>query len=144
MWLVQIALAFEAGDAPARFGVPVPIRALADGLALRTPGALQWRPLPLRPPAADRCWVEIMVVGARGHVRIDVGGHGPAVDDGPALAASRNADDAGDYREWRWSDGTIDWRRRTHFATATEVLGEVFGPGEFRTEESAGLASRAD
>jgi len=144
MWLAQIALAFAAGEAPVRFGTPVPIRALAEGLALRTPGCLQWRPLPLRPPAADRCWIEVMVVGARGRVRIDLGGHGPSAVTGPALEQGGACDDGVDYREWRWIDGTVDWRRRTHFSSATEVGGEVFTAGEFRSEESAALATRAD
>jgi len=133
MWLAQIALAFAAGEAPVRFGAPVPIRALAEGLALRTPGCLQWRPLPLRPPAADRCWIEVMVVGARGRVRIDLGGHGPSAATGPALEQGGACDDGVDYREWRWSDGTVDWRRRSHFSSATEVGGEVFTAGEFRS-----------
>lgn len=141
--LLQVVLAFTAGDGPVRFGAPVPVRALTAGLGLRGEGQLQWRALPLR-PRDGRCWIEIMVAGARGRVQIHLGGQGQ--DDagiGAAAVVVAAAEGDGVRSEWRWRDGTMDWRQRTLFAVDTVVGDEVFTAGEAWTEESPGLVGRA-
>jgi hypothetical protein len=138
--LAQVVLAFPAEAAPVRFGAPVPERALAAGLRLRDGGALFWRPLPLAARDGQR-WVEIAVVGATGRARVEAGGSRP--ETAPAVARSFEERDGSTVTEWRYCDGSADWRRRTVFEAPTVVHGEAFAAGEARTEESLDPSSRA-
>jgi hypothetical protein len=132
-------LALPLGPEPARFGVPVPEAALAEGLRLRGPGAFQWRRLPLD-ARGGLCWIEVVLVGARGTARI-VAGHGG--DGGAQACVHALAQEAGRTEEtWAWADGSEDRRTRAVLQAPESIDGEPWEAGEWRREESDALGRR--
>ncbi|MGE3171314.1 MAG: hypothetical protein AB7O97_01730 [Planctomycetota bacterium] len=98
LW-AQVVLAFAAGAEPVRFGAPVPERVLQAGLSVRGGGEVHWRPLPLA-TRDGLSWVEVAVVGAGDHVRLQLGGaparptHAGATRSGPVVTVSRTSEPA--------------------------------------------------
>ena len=134
---VQVLLAVPMDGRPVRFGVPLPAAAVAQGLRLRGPGQLQWRPLPAAAPP-DRVWVEVAIAGAVGEARVVAGG-GPACADGrgPAFVLARSARAVEHGREsttrWLWNDGSVDEVVRVEFHAPVMLDGEPWAIGEART-----------
>jgi hypothetical protein len=80
---------WTSDGSPLRIGLRVPREAVADGLALRGEGQLQWRPLPVRGHGDDRTadsgghdevWIELAILAPRGRVQVVAGGRGPDLD----------------------------------------------------------------
>lgn len=150
--LAQALFTFHPTTAdPLRFGVPLPAKALSQGLRLEsTNGArLQWRPLQAgQDPETGRIWVELCITGARGTSRVLAGGRAATVgDDGPVVCRSlerRVTEECTTWTEsWVWHDGKRDSLVRTifrqrHLQDATER----FDPGEGFTTWSAGFLER--
>jgi len=146
--LQAVLLTVPCDGEPMRFGAPIEVGALDDGLSLRGKGALQWRPLPVAPTEDGRQWVELAIVAPRGSVRVVRGGAGPDDDGGGAAFVREQVerDVAGGHERtttWRWCDGTVDVRRRCVFAERSVQGHEVFVAGEALTTDSAGLVARA-
>ncbi len=147
---LQSLLSFEIeGPEPVRFGVPLPVDAVAQGLRLHGPPGrgLQWRFLQETPGVgADRIWVEIAIDGVESggdaRCRILAGGAGPSDASGEAevpayrLHVEETRDDDGWRRveELRWNHGTVDRRVRER--------GERFLGGWPRDQTSPGFAGR--
>lgn len=146
---VQALLALSVDGQPVRFGVPLPAAAVAQGLRLNGPGALQWRRLPVGTLESDPVWVEIAIVGARGQVRIAAGGQPPVQDQRGAAFVHEVEEErspAGELRvrRWRWSDGHIDECQRTQFSKSTTIGGETYLAGEARTVWNGERAVRVE
>ncbi|MBM4061017.1 MAG: hypothetical protein FJ265_07955 [Planctomycetes bacterium] len=135
---VQALLVLTTAGAPVRLGVPLPAAAVAQGLRLEGPGALQWRRLPVGGLAPDPVWVEIGIAGAGQRARIAAGG-APACPDGrgPAFVREQAERALPEGRltsvRWRWCDGSEDEIARTVFHAACIVGGEPYAAGEART-----------
>jgi hypothetical protein len=148
---------WTSDGSPLRIGLRVPREAVADGLALRGEGQLQWRPLPVRGHGDDRTadsgghdevWIELAILAPRGRVQVVAGGRGPDLDGrGAAFVLRREqrrvAHGLEQTTRWEWCDGTVDERCRVTFTAATEIAGERFEAGEGWTRQSPGLATRA-
>jgi len=145
--VVQVLLAVATDGQPVRFGVPLPAAAVAQGLALRGTGAMQWRVLKAG-CVGDQVWVELAIAGARGEVRIAAGGVPPTVDDrGPAFVRERSERTLPHGKEttttWRWCDGSVDEQVRTEFVVPTVLDGESYETGEARTRWNENGRARA-
>lgn len=147
---LQVLLAVPVGDAPVRFGYPLPEASLVQGLRLVGEGRLQWRRLPL-PGNTDpdaHSWVELAIVAPRGVARVIAGGDGPrATGCGPAFVRELRDEVVPSGRrrriEWRWCTGVVDTWCRDEFTAPWLEGGEVFTVGEARTTWSGPALQRA-
>lgn len=133
---------------PVRFGVPVPAAALAEGLALRGPGVLQWRRLPIGGEAPDPVWIEVALAGTGRRATIERGGTGPTPEGGGPVYVHEREELAVEHGRrtvdrWRYRSGAEDERRRDECHLEVDLGGEHYGIGEARTLDSAALAARA-
>ncbi|MEC7584952.1 MAG: hypothetical protein VYE77_11600 [Planctomycetota bacterium] len=134
---LQVVLTLPPCPAPVRFGLPLPIEQVQQGLCVRGRGKVQLRRLGLI-AGPDLVWAEVAVAEAKGAVRLV-----PAKGRGePGVEVYRLQRSADGTAEWSWCDGTTDRRTRRRVERLEHSGGERWQVGEWETVESAALSRR--